>query len=151
MLLVTNLINMLIISVSDIKTRKIPLSMLLVLMLTALYQVMMKICNAGPSAELLRGVMAALLGALPGVALTVLSVYSDKVGRGDGLVVAIIGLCESCTFATLMMCFACILLALFSMVLMCMRKITRNTRMPYMPFLTASYAVIKLCVMGVYL
>ncbi len=151
MILVTNLINMLIISVSDIRTRRIPVSMLLVLALTAIYHVTYKLCYMGPSVELLRGMMAALLGALPGVAMTILSMYSDKVGKGDGLVIAAIGFCESCTFAALMMCLACILLALFSTVLLWRRRITKNTRMPYIPFLTVAYALIKFGMTGVYI
>ena len=100
--------------------------------------------NSSPPTELVKRVVTALLGAVPGVFLTILSFYSDKVGRGDGIVMMILGLTESCTFSMILICISCMVLAFFSGVLMCLHKVNGKTRMPYIPFVTGSYVFLKL-------
>jgi len=128
----------------DIKCKKLPTPILRLGMLTAFVRILAGSIISGPSPELIRTTFAALLGAAPGLLMTVLSFYTDKVGRGDGIVLMTMGVCESCSFAALIMCFACILLSVFSVVLMAAGKVTRKTRMPYIPFLTCAYLSVKL-------
>ena len=138
------LIYLIILSAWDIKMCKLPVSLLVCggIAVFAYRVTVTFVC--GPSPEQLNAWMAALLGALPGLLLTVLSHYTDKVGRGDGPVMMIIGFCENCTYAAILICLACIFLTLVSVVLMIFHKVSRNTRMPYIPFVTLSYAFMKI-------
>ena len=134
---------LLLISVSDIKSRKIPSVLLKVGLLFSFLSVSARIIS-GPSTELFIRSMTALLGAVPGLMLAVLSGYSDKIGRGDGIVLMIIGMTENSTFSMILMCMACIVLAILSGVLMAFHKVSSKTRMPYIPFVTGAYLFLKL-------
>ena len=137
-------VYLLILSVTDIKTRKIPVFMLRMGVLAVLPVFIGECFSCMPPSELLRRVMTALLGAMPGGLLTVLSFHTNKIGRGDGPVLILIGFLESCTFSMIVICMACIGLALFSGILMSFGKVTGKTQMPYIPFVTASYIFMKL-------
>ncbi len=134
---------LLLISVSDIKSRKIPSVLLKVGLLFSFLSVSARIIS-GPSTELFIRAMTALLGVVPGLMLVVLSGYSDKIGRGDGIVLMIIGMTENSTFSMILMCMACIVLAILSGVLMAFHKVSSKTRMPYIPFVTGAYLFLKL-------
>lgn len=133
-----------ILSVWDVKKRELPVFLLICGGLAViLYRIMLSII-CGPSSEQLKAWIAALLGALPGLLLTVLSYYTDKIGRGDGIVIMIVGACENCTFAAILICMACIFLTVVSVILLLLRKVTRNTRMPYIPFVALAYGLMKI-------
>ena len=131
-------------SVLDIKTRKIPVRMLQLGSLAVLLLIVAESMLYLPPTELFGRVMTALLGASPGALLTVLSFYTNKIGRGDGPVLILIGLMENCTFSMIVICLACICLTLFSGILICFGKVSGKTQMPYIPFVTISYIVLKL-------
>ena len=135
----------------DIKNKEISIHLLVLSGLIVVSGAVMKLVGAEPSSERIRIFLMFLLGAAPGTFLTILSCYSNKIGRGDGLLVTLIGMSESCTFAAVMMCFACLMLSAFSLFLMLIHKATKNTRMPYIPFITVAYAIIKFNMAGVYL
>ena len=138
------IIYLLVLSGMDVRSRKLPALLLhggaafvlICLLAGGLFWL--------PSSELIRRVMTALLGAIPGLMLYVLSFYSDKIGRGDGMVLMIIGLTENWTFSMSLICTACLGLAVFSGVLMCFRRVNGRTHMPYIPFVTGAYLLIKL-------
>ena len=133
-----------ILSVWDVKKRELPVFLLICGGLAViLYRITLSII-CGPSSEQLKVWIAALLGALPGLLLTVLSYYTDKIGRGDGIVIMIVGACENCIFAAILICMACVFLTVVSVILMLFRKVTRNTRMPYIPFVALAYGLMKI-------
>ncbi len=137
------LVYLMVLSVLDIKTRKIPIRMIQIGALAVLLLIVAESLLGLPPSEPAGRVMTALLGAIPGVLLTVLSIYTNKIGRGDGPVLILIGLMENCTFSMIVVCLACICLALFSGILMCFGKVTGKTQMPYIPFVTVAYIFLK--------
>jgi leader peptidase (prepilin peptidase)/N-methyltransferase len=137
-------VYLLILSFADIKNRKIPVFMLWAGLGLVIVWFSAGVSLSSPPGELVRRVMTALLGAVPGGFLTFLSFYSDKVGRGDGLVLMILGLTENCTFSMTLICAACLGLAIFSGILMCMHRVNGKTRMPYIPFVAGAYVILKL-------
>ena len=138
------------ISVSDIRSRKIPGVLLKIGLLFSFLSVSARIIS-GPSSEPVVRVMTALLGAVPGLVLIILAGYSDKIGRGDGMVLLIIGITESCTFSMILMSAACIMLAIFSGVLMAFHKVGPRTKMPFIPFVALTYLVLKIYERGLWL
>ena len=138
------LIFMTVLSVYDIRIRKLPVALLKAGLALALARPVLIFLLSGPSTEQQGYFTAVLLGALPGIAVTALSLISDKVGRGDGIVLIIVGMCENCSFVTLASCSACFLLAVFSGVLLALHRVGRNSRMPFVPFLTGAYILLKL-------
>ena len=137
-------IFMTVLSVFDIRIRKLPIVLLKAGIALALFRPVLFFLLYGSPAEQQRMFSVALLGALPGIAVTGLSFISDKVGRGDGIVLVIMGMFESCSFVTAASCVACLTLACFSAVLLAMHRVGRNTRMPFVPFLTGAYIVLKI-------
>jgi len=135
---------LLILSFSDIRSQKIPVVILKIGILGVLIWLSAECFVFTPPSERIIRVVTALLGALPGTFLVLLSYYSDKVGRGDGIVLLTIGFTESCTFTMILICLACICLALLSGILMCFRMVNGKTRMPYIPFVTGAYCFLKL-------
>ena len=111
------LIFMTALSVYDIRTRKLPVAILRAGIALALVRPALFFLLSGPSTEQQRLLTVALLGALPGLTVTALSFITDKIGRGDGAVMIMIGLFEDCTFVTLASCIGCIFLAVCSGIL----------------------------------
>ena len=138
------LIFMTVLSVYDIRIRKLPVVILRAGIALALVRPALFFLLSGPSAEQQRLLTVALLGALPGIAVTALSFISDKVGRGDGIVLIMMGMLENCSFVTTASCIACLTLAVFSGILLALHRVGRNSRMPFVPFLTGAYIVLKL-------
>lgn len=143
-------VSMVLQSFYDIKNKEISFHLLILSALIVVSGAAMKFVWAEPSAERIRVIMTVLLGAVPGALLIALSFYTNKIGRGDGMVVTLIGMSESCTFAAVMMCLACLMLSAVSVFLMLMHKATKNTRMPYIPFVTLAYVIIKFNMTGVF-
>ena len=138
------IIYLLALSVSDIKTRKIPVILLRAGMVTVLFFLAVQNLVLLPPSELIGRVLTALLGAIPGLLLMILSFYSDKIGKGDGIVIMTVGLTENCTFSMVLICTACLGLAFFSGLLLCFHKVSGKTKMPYIPFVTGAYMLLKL-------
>lgn len=138
------LIYLSVLSIWDMKKRELPAAAIKFGgMAVILYRITVSVI-CGPSSEQLKAWTVALLGALPGLLLTVLSYYTDKIGRGDGPVIMIVGACENCTYAAILICMACIFLTAVSVILLLFRKVTKNTRMPYIPFVALAYGFMKI-------
>lgn len=137
-------IYLLILSYDDIRSNKIPVFMLRIGLMAVCTWILAGIFIPMPPSEPVRRVMTALLGAFPGGLLLGLSLYSDKVGKGDGIVLMIIGATESCSFSMILICISCVGLAAVSGILMCFHKVNGKTRMPYIPFVTGAYVFLKL-------
>ncbi|MBO7096177.1 MAG: hypothetical protein J6W85_04140 [Lachnospiraceae bacterium] len=138
------IIFMTVLSVCDIRMRKLPVVILRAGIALALARPVLFFLVSGPSTEQQRLLSVALLGALPGLTVTALSFISDKVGRGDGIVLIMMGMLENCSFVTTASCIACLTLAVFSGILLALHRVGRNSRMPFVPFLTGAYIVLKL-------
>ena len=132
------------ISVWDVRIRRIPVLLIYAGCFGVFVRLLITCVVCGPSTELVRSLSVALLGAVPGLIMTILSFYSSKVGIGDGIVLIIVGITESCTTIAIVMCLACILLSVLAGILMLFGKVSRNTRMPYIPFVAFSYVLLKL-------
>ncbi|MCR4791723.1 MAG: hypothetical protein K5871_03165 [Lachnospiraceae bacterium] len=132
-----------VLSVSDIRFRAIRGPYIIIGIVAGMIHLIMMAVSGGPLTERFRMILVALLGALPGLLITILSFYTDKVGRGDGLVLMIIGLFESCMMSSIIICMGCMMLGAVSIVLLMFHKVSRNTQMPYIPFVTLSYILLK--------
>ena len=130
---------MTILSVFDMKMRKIPVSLIIFGMGIALLRLALIFPWNGPPSEQQRIFTVALLGALPGLAVTALSFITDKIGRGDGAVMIMIGLFEDCTFVTLASCIG---------ILLAFHRVGKNTPMPFVPFLTGSILILMISQRG---
>ena len=138
---ITLVVFMTVLSIFDIGTRKLPVILLKAGAVLAVFRLAYILSMNGPPSEQQRILTVALLGALPGAAMTAVSFITDKVGRGDGVVLIILGLFENCSFVTLVSCMACQGLAVFSGILLVLHRVGRNTRIPFVPFLTGAYLV----------
>ncbi len=135
---------LLLMSIWDIKCQKIPRGLILSGFLVSGIRMIFLFMSEGPLAERLFLTCKALLGALPGLIMVVLSYYTDKIGRGDGMVITITGLCEDFLFSMILVCMACIFMALPGAVMLFCGKIGKNTRFPFVPFVMASFIILKL-------
>lgn len=81
-------------------------------------------------------------GVLIGLCAIGVSMASEEqIGRGDGLVIAAIGLIlgfRKCLFAV---CMASIIMTLVSVIILILRKGNRKTRLPFIPALFAGYVL----------
>ena len=88
------------------------------------------------------GIWEAVGGVLIGLCAIGLSMISrEQIGRGDGLVIAAIGLMlgfRRCLFAV---CMASVIMTLVSVIILILRKGNRNTRLPFIPALFAGYVM----------
>ena len=110
-------------SVMDIRTRRLPVWLLV---LGSSLSAAAVLYQKSGYFDILRGVM-------PGLSLLAIAFATKKAGYGDGIggekVLLLFGLSS-------------FLLALCSLVLLVFRKVGRNTGMPFLPFLTAAWIVV---------
>lgn len=82
------------------------------------------------------------LALLPGGFLLFLSLVSgEKVGYGDGLLLAVIGLFSGFYRCMFILCISLLLLSITALVLLVLHKVHRNSRLPFVPFLAAGMGV----------
>lgn len=123
--------------VMDLKSKTISRGIIFVLML---------VCLAGAFIKVFLdkefGLWETVGGVLIGLCTIGLSMLSrEQIGRGDGLVIAAIGLIlgfRRCLFAV---CMASIIMTLVSVIVLILRKGNRNTRLPFIPALFAGYVM----------
>lgn len=107
---------------------------------------LMAVCFAGAFVKAFAdkefGIWETVGGVLIGLCAIGLSMASrEQIGRGDGLVIAAIGLIlgfRKCLFAV---CMASLIMTLVSVIILILRKGNRNTRLPFIPALFAGYVL----------
>lgn len=125
---------LLLLAVGDIKSRKLPLSLLGPGMAYGVFSFVWMIAEEGIIS------FAALSGAVgAGVLLLALAFLTGMVGYGDGVVLIVIGLLAGYRHVTAMFCMALLLAALYSGGLLIFRKAKRHTQIPFLPFLLVGW------------
>jgi Type II secretory pathway, prepilin signal peptidase PulO and related peptidases len=123
--------------VMDLKSKTISRGLILALAVAGLVGALINVfMNKG------FGIWEAVGGVLIGLCAIGLSMISrEQIGRGDGLVIAAIGLMlgfRRCLFAV---CMASIIMTLVSVIILILRTGNRNTRLPFIPALFAGYVM----------
>lgn len=137
MIAVTTGVLLFVAGAMDLKSKTINREIILVLMI---------VCFAGAFIKVFInkefGIWEIIGGVLIGFCAIGLSMVSrEQIGRGDGLVIAAIGLMlgfRKCLFAV---CMASIIMTLVSVIVLILRKGNRNTRLPFVPALFAGYVM----------
>ena len=81
-------------------------------------------------------------GIIPGVFLLLLVPITGCVGWGDGAVMTLLGISLGLRGSVLVLCAGLFLAALWSVVLLVLRKANRNTCLPFLPFLTMGWFLV---------
>lgn len=126
-------ILLLVAGMMDLKSKSISRGFIFILML---------VCLIGAFAKNNFGIWDAVGGILIGLCAVGLSMASrEQIGRGDGLVIAAIGLALGFRQCLFLVCIASVIMALVSVGVLIFRKGNRDTRLPFVPALFAAYAV----------
>lgn len=135
MCLILLLIYMIVLSFFDFKYKKVPCILLIAGSLAAFgnfgYQVLLHEQNWRIYAG----------GLLPGIFFLVFSVLTQKIGRGDGWLLLIVGAVLGYRRCTVLFLASLIIISVVSLVLMGLHRVKRNTAIPYIPFLTLTVFV----------
>ena len=122
-------------AVFDIKTKSVGLGLIAVIMLAGF---------AGAFARENFGMREALGGALTGMVIVGISVLCrEQIGRGDGFLIAAMGLMLGFRECLLAVGIASVIMAFASVVVLVFRKGNRNTRLPFIPALFVGYVACK--------
>lgn len=123
---------LLVMSIIDVKKRKIPIGLLLVGGITSV--LISSAINRPSVKEQVFGIMVG------GFFLVISKVTGEGVGYGDSILILIISLCIGGTKTIITFLTACILLLVWAAgILIHNRKVNRRFRLPFYPFLTAGY------------
>lgn len=132
------LVYLLILSLYDIKEKKVPVAMLvaggIVGMVVVVYD-----CMVGNG-----GWLQSMMGILPGAFLLIVAWATKKAGYADGIVLGIIGALKGYRAGCLILCFSLLLLSVVSIILLLLHKVGRKTQIPYIPFLLSAYALLNI-------
>lgn len=146
------LFYLMVLSVMDIREKQVPLYLLLV----GLFLAMTTGIGEGIREEEIRGEMnlirigwKTLLGLMPGAFFLGIAWVSGKAGKGDGLVLMILGVFTDYRICMIIFSVSLLLVSAFSVCMMALRRIHRKTCLPYIPFLTAAYIGYQICKGGV--
>ena len=123
----------------DVRTKKIPLLPVGVL---AVMMLGMRILSVETFSGLAKELPAILAGLLPGGIGLLFSVVTDgKVGAGDGLVLAAIGLGIGFYRTMFLWSMALCVAAVWAMLLLALKKAGRKTELPFVPCLFLGYVL----------
>lgn len=146
------LIYLMVLSVMDIREKQVPLYLLLV----GLFLAMTTGIGEGIREEEISGEMnlirigwKILLGLMPGAFFLGIAWVSGKAGKGDGLVLMILGALTDYRICMIIFSVSLLLVSAFSVCMMALRRIHRKTCLPYIPFLTVAYIGYQICKGGV--
>lgn len=81
-----------------------------------------------------------ILGVLPGMVLLGVSAMTKCIGRGDGMLLMILGLYLGVRSILLLFCVSIVLMGVYSGVLFLGKKVKGTDQIPYLPFLCLTYA-----------
>ena len=133
-----------VLSFFDVREKKVPISILKIGFVSG---VIMAFINCFLNQERWGWVVvAAMLGMLPGIAISVVAVVSGKIGLGDGIVLVSMGMVLGYKESFLLLCISLFVMSVWSVFLLASGKGKRNTRIPYMPFLLIAYLAV--CLLG---
>lgn len=121
-----------VISIMDIKSRRVPIWLLAAGGTVALSAI--RCSNAGECLGVLRGT-------LPGILLLAVTFFTGRAGYGDGIVLLVLGMVLK-EKGIVLFGSSLFLISIFSIALLMLRKANRNTRIPYLPFLTVSWLLV---------
>lgn len=94
--------------------------------------------------------MDILYSLMPGIFLLMLSYCTkESIGYGDGLVVAVIGICMGTGICIAALAAGLIISAVYGAALLALRKAGGKTRMPFVPFLSAGLGVVFIAQKGI--
>lgn len=125
-----------ILSVIDIKNKRIPVWMVYLLGITCFvlqYVVESSIIGIG-----------IILGIIPGVVLLILAICSDgKIGMGDGLVVFVLGIGYTLEEVVSILGISFFFTAICSIGLLIVKKADRKTELPFLPYLFIGHFLVN--------
>ena len=121
-------------SVTDIRSRRIPAWLLLVAAVAS---------TVLSGYRVYRGEIQWLwiaAGLMPGVLMVLMSFVSGrKIGSGDGIVLAVIGILTGCRKATAVLMISLLLSFPVSAILLLQKRTGRSTKIPFVPFITGGF------------
>ncbi len=136
---VSLLCYLMVLSIYDIKTRKIPVFWLLIGGVAALANLIYLGCDRPPLefwSELLKSWV-------PGVLMLLAGWLSGKVGYGDGCVLLVAGSILGGVKITAVFLGGLFIAAMTAIVLLVFRKVKKNDKLPFIPFLAVSALVLE--------
>ena len=125
------------ISVMDIRSRRVPIWILLLgggVALTVLAD------------QLVGGAMEyfeVFTGILPGMVLLLIAFTTKKAGYGDGVVLLLVGMASGGSKSLWIFCISLFLISIYCVILLFCHKVKRNSEIPYLPFLTIAWLLIS--------
>lgn len=145
-----------ILSIYDIRSRKVPVIWLVMGSLAAAVQIIWSVCPVCTVSESSGNLQALwysvwllygrglLLGCFPGLIMLCACFITGRVGSADGWVLLILGSVVSC--GQIFAAFGCsmILIALAAGGLLVLKKVKKDDRLPYLPFLTAAVVLVQI-------
>lgn len=129
---------LIILSICDIRERKIPVVFLTGGVISVIVYEAAVVAGGG-------SLKAALLGAVPGIVITAAAFITGKIGTADGIVLAALGAINDYRSIVSIISISMVLMAVLSLLLLMFHKIKKNSELPYIPFVTAAY-LICMCV-----
>lgn len=126
-------------SIFDMKTRKVPVVWLAAGVIIAVLVVLTE-CLCNPTIWQWY-MLSAILGMIPGGFLILAGYLSKKVGYGDGIVLVVVGIFIGYRSSFMLLGFSLLFMSLYCMGVLLFRKGSGNTKIPYLPFLTVTYVV----------
>ena len=136
-IIIGTMLYLIILSVLDIREKKVPVIPLAGGMLFALAVGMTEATEGGMKCMEIAGGM--ILGILPGGFMLGMAYFSGKAGYGDGVLLIIMGILNGYLAGIILLCMSLFILSAFSVCLLILRKADRHTSIPYIPFLTIAY------------
>ena len=123
-------------AVIDLKSRQISRGFIVVLIIVSFTSIFVKDDY---------GIWNSVGGALIGICAVGLSMISkEQIGRGDGLVIAALGIALGFRECLATVCLASVIMALVSVVVLLLKKGNRKTRLPFIPALFVGYVTCAL-------
>lgn len=86
--------------------------------------------------------IGALSGAVVGICTLGISIISDEqIGKGDGLIIAALGLVLGFRGCLSVVCIASMIMCLVAVILLAFKKAGKKTKLPFIPALFAGYTI----------
>lgn len=104
--------------------------------------IFLAICLATVFTGQSQSLMSALLGTLVGICALGISIISDgQIGRGDGYVIASLGLVLGFRGSLVVVCISSMVMCIIAVIMLIFKKGNRKTKLPFIPALFAGYAI----------
>lgn len=135
------LLYIMVLSIFDIRERKVPVLLLAIGAGFALFRAIISDVVMQWNNDIIFNVKTIIIASLPGMILLGMALITQNAGTADGIVLSILGILSDWKSAVLTLSISLFIMGAYSVILLLLRKVNKKSEIPFIPFMCLAYTI----------